>query len=220
MARPVSIRDESIIAAAREVFLERGIQATTAEVAERAGVSEGSVFKRFKTKAELFEAAMGEELPKPAFLKNLTSRVGKGTIDESLFELGMEILAFFRELIPLMMMAWSNPGPNGLPARIAGPNPPPVRALNKLAGFFEAEMQRGRLRRHDAEVVARTFVGALHHFAFFELLQVTGDALPLGAEQYVRGLVSLMIQGIGAAGVTQERAPRSRTRSVASSQRR
>ena len=38
MARPVSIKDETIIAAARQVFLERGIQATTAEVAQRAGV--------------------------------------------------------------------------------------------------------------------------------------------------------------------------------------
>ena len=62
MARPTSIKDETIVAAAREVFLERGIQATTAEVAERAGVSEGSVFKRFKTKSELFRAAMGDRL--------------------------------------------------------------------------------------------------------------------------------------------------------------
>jgi len=54
MARPTVIRDETIIDAAREVFLERGFGATTAEVAVRAGVSEGSIFKRFNSKVDLF----------------------------------------------------------------------------------------------------------------------------------------------------------------------
>src|SRR5215467_1285103 len=108
MARPVSIRDETIIEAAREVFLERGIQATTAEVAERAGVSEGSVFKRFKSKSELFRAAMGDKLVEPEFVKGLSAMVGQGDVRENLFNLGMGIVRFFRELIPLMMMAWSN----------------------------------------------------------------------------------------------------------------
>jgi AcrR family transcriptional regulator len=194
MARPVSIRDETIIAAAREVFLERGVQATTAEVAARAGVSEGSVFKRFKTKGELFSAAMADRLREPPCLVNLFARVGSGrTIEESLFDLGMELITFFRELIPLTMMTWSNPG---LPSAISGPNPPPVRGLKQLAGYFQAEMDRGRLRRYDAEILARTFIGSVHHFAFFELLQVGDGQLPLGAETYVRGLVTLMMQGV------------------------
>lgn len=50
MARPVAIHDPTILDAAREVFLLRGAAATTAEVARRAGVSEGSIFKRYRTK--------------------------------------------------------------------------------------------------------------------------------------------------------------------------
>ena len=48
------------------MFLERGIRATTLEVAKRAGVSEGAVFHRFKSKEGLFSAAMDfdhEEAP-------------------------------------------------------------------------------------------------------------------------------------------------------------
>src|SRR5580692_12868367 len=107
MARPVSIKDETIIDAARAVFLERGIQATTAEVAGRAGVSEGSVFKRFKSKGELFRAAMGDRLVEPAFLQSLGARVGVSEVRDNLFAFGMEMIAFFRELLPMMMMAWS-----------------------------------------------------------------------------------------------------------------
>jgi AcrR family transcriptional regulator len=196
MARPVSIKDETILAAAREVFLERGIQATTAEVAARAGVSEGSVFKRWKSKAELFHAAMGDQLPEVGWLSMLHARVGAGDLQVNLFELGMEIIAFFRELMPLMMMSWSNPAPNGLPAPLAAPNPPPIRALKQLAAFFEAEMRAGRCRRHDPEIVARTFLGGLTTFCFFETLFRAHGELPLPAETYVRGHVGLLWAGI------------------------
>ena len=56
--RPPSIDSERLLTVAREVFLERGIRATTLEVAERAGVSEGVLFHRFKSKEGLFGAAM------------------------------------------------------------------------------------------------------------------------------------------------------------------
>ncbi len=196
MARPVSIKDETIIDAARHVFLERGIQATTAEVAERAGVSEGTVFKRFKTKSELFRVAMGDRLAEPPFLKALADKVGTGEVPENLFVLGMGVVRFFRDLLPLMMMAWSNPAPNGLPSLIAGPNPPPIRAIKQLTGYFEAEMRAGRVRRHDPEVTARAFLGALNAFVFFDLLYKIHGELPLGDETYVRGLVGLVWQGI------------------------
>src|SRR4051794_11443572 len=105
MARPVSIKDETIIAAAREIFLERGIQATTAEVASLAGVSEGSIFKRFKSKLELFRAAMGDRLNDVDWARELPKYVGKGDVRENMFTIGMSILAFFRDLMPLMMMS-------------------------------------------------------------------------------------------------------------------
>lgn len=51
MPRPVSIQDDVILRAAREIFLEKGWDATTSEIAAKAGVSNGIIFKRFKTKA-------------------------------------------------------------------------------------------------------------------------------------------------------------------------
>ena len=196
MARPVSIKDETIIAAAREVFLARGIQATTAEVAERAGISEGSIFKRFKSKVELFRAAMSDRLSEPEWPRELAGTVGKGDVRENLIATGMKVVAFFRELMPLMMMSWSNPAPNGLPHLISGPNPPPVRALKSVIGYFEAEMRAGRVRVQDPEIVARTFLGSLNNFVFFDLLHAANGELPLAAETFVRGLVALIWAGI------------------------
>jgi AcrR family transcriptional regulator len=198
MARPVLIKDETILAAAREVFLEHGIRATTAEVALRAGVSEGSVFKRFKSKFELFRSAMFEALDEPAWLHDLPNRVGKGEVREQLIELGLEIIEFFRSIMPLIMMSWSNPSREGLPSMLAGPDPPPIRAVRKMSGYFHAEMQAGRVRRFDAEVVARAFLGALNQYVFSELLLKDLGDLPLSPETYVRGLVQLLFTGLAA----------------------
>ena len=85
MARPVSIDDDVILRAARDVFLEHGVRGTTAEVAQRAGVSEGSVFKRWKTKEELFHAAMNQrQAGEATFLHDIMQRVGKGDLREQL----------------------------------------------------------------------------------------------------------------------------------------
>jgi AcrR family transcriptional regulator len=195
VARPPSIREETIIEAARAVFLARGFQATTAEVAERAGVSEGSIFNRFKSKEELFEAAMSD-VGEPEWLKGLDARVGRGELREQLYEIGIEVIAFFRKIMPLSLMAWSNTKlVNGLPRHLAAPNPPPLRALKRLVNFFDTEMRAGRMRRHDPEVVARTFMGGLHSYVFIDVLYRAHDQLPLPEEVYVRGLVHLIWTG-------------------------
>jgi AcrR family transcriptional regulator len=45
MARPPKITNEEILAAARQVFLEQGEGGSTLEIAEKAGISEASIFK-------------------------------------------------------------------------------------------------------------------------------------------------------------------------------
>lgn len=53
---------QRILAAAREVFAERGLAATLDDVAHRAGVGVGTVYRRFPDKESLVEAAMESRL--------------------------------------------------------------------------------------------------------------------------------------------------------------
>jgi AcrR family transcriptional regulator len=194
MARPTQITDEQILHAAREVFLEKGIQATSAEVAKRAGVAEGSIFKRFKTKHTLFSAAMHLD-GELEWIRTLTARLGKGEVKQNLIDIGLQIVEFFRRLMPLIMMSWANPGPNGLPESLSTPNPPPLRAIKAIAGFFEAEIRAGRIKRHDPEILARAYLGGLQNYVFFELLMKAHAELPLPPEMYLRGMVNLLWNG-------------------------
>jgi AcrR family transcriptional regulator len=197
MARPVSIKDQTIIDAARATFLEKGIAATTAEVAERAGVSEGTLFKRFRSKAELFQAAMHPQFAELGWLADLESRVGQGDLQAQLNELGAAGVAFFRQLMPLIMMNYANPAPNGLPEQLNVPDPPPLRALRRLTGYFEAEIRLGRLRPVDPEILARMFLGSLQQYVFFDLLFQAQQTLPLPLPTFLRGLVAMLWSGAG-----------------------
>ncbi len=197
MPRPAKIKDEAILDAARAVFLEKGIRATTAEVARRAGIAEGSIFNRFPTKAALFQAAMRPTMEEPPWAQLLVDRAGQGDVIENMVEIGAQVLDFLRQIVPIMMMSWSNPsGSNGfLPEALAGANPPPLRAMRRLVTFFDAEIKAGRLRGSDPELLARVFLGSLQNYVFFEVLLRAQDMMPLPALTYVRGVVDLLWNG-------------------------
>lgn len=193
MPRPISIKDQTIIDAARAIFLERGFAATTAEVAGRAGVSEGTLFNRFHSKVGLFQAAMALEAID--FIDGVEERVGVGDLREHLMQLAEAGVNFFRQIMPLTMMSWSNPGPNGIPEVLTQPNTPPLRALRRLSAYFEAEIRLGRLRPFDPEILARIFLGGVQHYVFFELVIKVQHALPLPLPTFLRGLVAVLWDG-------------------------
>lgn len=188
MARPIKVSDRGILDAAREVFLARGLKATTAEVAVRAGISEGTIFNRFNTKDELFHAAMELELAEPSWLVDLCANVNRGDLTDNLVALGLHGLDYFQVAVPMKILQWSNRGS----AMSGGPLP---RMVKKLASYFEAEMRCGRMRRHDSEIVARTFLGGLVTYAYMQSVE-QADELPMPREMFVRGLVNVLRCGV------------------------
>jgi AcrR family transcriptional regulator len=198
LARPTTISDEQILDAARAVFLEQGSVATTAEVARRAGVAEGSIFKRFKTKSDLFAAAMKSEFLRaegPEWFVTLRDAGADDDWRDVLFRAGTQAVEFFRRLLPLMMMRWSS---GTVPEELLQPNSPPLRALKLLSSFFERQMRAGNMRRHDPEIVARMFVGSIQSFVFLEILTRLRDEMPMPVESYLRGVIQLIASGVAA----------------------
>jgi AcrR family transcriptional regulator len=201
MPRPVSIQDEVILKAAREVFLQRGLHATTSEIAKRAGVSHGILFKRFKTKQALFRTAMkGAEETGQSLPVELDQRIGQGGVKATLIELGTLFLEKFLNFIPLLMMAWSNKEESARIRRspcVDSPAQRARRAMRATAGvsaYLAAEARLERVRQADFEIVAQMFIGALWHYAF---LQVTlGRKRPAEQRAYVARLVRCIWSGL------------------------
>lgn len=196
MSRPTTISDDVILAAARQVFLAHGIRGTTAEVAQRAGVSEGSVFKRWKTKEDLFHAAMrADAIESVSFLQGLPERVGKGDLREHMIEVGVLAAHFFEKIVAFHMHSFSagsgeNKGPFDGPGE-----PPPLVARKRVASYFEAERRAGRLRNVDTDVLGRVFLGSIYNFVALELMMRGHDPHPMPVWTFVRGLVDVLLQG-------------------------
>jgi AcrR family transcriptional regulator len=195
MARTPSITDEEILQAARDAFFESGLSATTAEIARRAGISEGTIFRRFPTKHELFMAAMGIS-PRPTWIA-LTEEFqesGGDDVRTNLTRLAHEMIAFFEELIPKMSMVMADGSARAeMFERMA--EPPPVRGLKALATYLQSEQRRGRVRRCDTEIAARMFLGSIQNYAFFEFCGFN-DFLPMPQQTFVRGVVDNLLRGI------------------------
>ena len=193
--RPPKIDTEQLLKVAREVFLERGLRATTSEVAERAHVAEGTLFHRFGTKDALFREAMQlSEEDTPQMLLQSLQRLEQTEhleLTEALAQMAEEFLEIGRIAIPLMMMSWSDP--------TSRPNNQcelHFRAfLKRLASYFEVQMDRGTLRRMDSELLARAYLGTIHHYCMARIVAPAGLQPMMPPGMFVRGLVDLLLHG-------------------------
>jgi AcrR family transcriptional regulator len=197
--RPPVISRERLLEIAREVFLELGIRATTAEVAKRAGVAEGTIFLRFKTKADLFREAMQFD-PDLAIarVEQLPERAGVGDLRETLLDFAEHFLRVGRVAVPVMMMTWSNPEHAGCLERAPERATRYQRVIGSLRRFFELEFAAGRLQQGEPEVLARMLMGSLHHFVMGEA--IAGE--PVGsfsAPEYAVHVVDSLLRSAGLA---------------------
>lgn len=149
--------DSAILGAVGEILSERGFDGLAMErVAERAGVSKASVYRRFANRAELLEAACAE------FAPALPDPPGTGSATEDLVE-----------LLSTMAETMSEPDSSGpLPAILAaaGSNPEARSALKRFSDTRRKPMaevvDRARCAGEmdaavDSEVVADMLAGAV-----------------------------------------------------------
>ena len=207
--RPPVISRERLLDVAREVFLELGIRATTAEVAHRAGIAEGTIFHRFKSKEELFRAAMQVDPDQAmAFVESLPGKAGTGDLRATLVAFAEEFMRLARIAVPVMMMSWSNPESDLCKGDTGERGERHRRVVRAISAFFEAEMRAGRLTRRNPEVLARMLLGSVHHFCMSELF--ARDVGGLSLSSFAAEVVDVLLAAgdAGAASVPKGRAAR------------
>lgn len=188
MARPRTISDQQIVDAAREVFLEQGFSATTAEIARRAGVSEGTLFKRFATKEDLFAETVGLTEGRE-WHKEITGLVGQGDLCANLKRLAWLIVRTARIILPPLMVMWSR---GQAPSKPKPDHDPVSDDIAAIAAYLRAEVALGRLREVDCEVVADALIGSLTNHVHRELMLGPG----IDTERYVEHLLDAWWTGL------------------------
>ncbi len=190
MPRTATITDQQIIEAARETFLELGFAAPSSEIARRAEVSEGTIFKRFHTKEQLFIAAIG--LPDEAmWFEKAETMIGQGDLRENLIELGVEIFKVAREVMPRVFMAISRGNAPTSPP--GGLDSPMNQAMDSLTRLFNAEIKLGRMRQINPEIAAMMLLGTLTQRVQLELMF---SRTLIDPSELVADLIDVYWQGI------------------------
>lgn len=191
LGRPVTINDKDLLKAARSVFLEKGATATTEEVARRAAISQASIFKRFKTKQDLFLAAMQDEEQRQEWIAFLRKRAPEVGLRLAMIELGVEIIGFTQHALPLLLVSWSNRGEFGF-HKSSGKSDP----VHELVEFLRGEMQQGRLNHIDPWSVVRAYTGSLQSFVLMSLVTTKGIGPGWTPTEYVTGVVDVLWSGL------------------------
>lgn len=195
MARPRTITDAQIVEAARSAFLEQGFAATTAEIARRAGIAEGTLFKRFATKEDIFEEVVGLR-DYATWREELPTLVGQGDVRRNLERAALRFLDTATRIVPNLMLIFSRghaPAHNPMLERLGNP----VRHdADALAAYLRAEVALGRLRPVDTDVTALTVMGTLTHYVHRELMMPEPGREPLDAGRFVRSLLDVLWPGL------------------------
>ena len=192
---------ERIRRAAWELFAERGYeQATTREVAERAGVATGTVFRYAKDKADLLFLVFEQRLS-DAVEAGFASLPETGLVEQVIhvftpvFEMYDERPDLGRHFVKELQGA---EGPNA--QRVHGLT---LAFLARVAGLVERASQRGEVRADVAPIEAAHAIFALYFMSLLGWL--SGFAtLETALHSTLRNALGLLMRGLHAEG-TRER---------------
>jgi len=194
--RPQSIKAETILGAAGDVFRERGDRATTAEIASRAGVSEGILFHRYKNKEALLAAVLKREAETPPILLDMLGRAGQGSLSANIRILIETVLDLFLRVHPLFELGMSSATSAAFrdALRADSEKPAPVRMGELLSRYLQAEIGAGRVRKLDTVCVARAVMGGCMDYTHAKHFFAADD----DRGKFVRGFVDFVVHGIAA----------------------
>jgi AcrR family transcriptional regulator len=192
MGRNKQVSDEAVLNTARDVFVEQGFGASTREVARRAGISEAVLYQRYKTKIDLFFAAM---IPPPIdFAGEHADHRGQDIVAE-LGSLAIEIMRYFRAAMPVFLQLVTHPSFNLAELADRGTRMPLHRLGEAVSACLERRRAEGTITANADRVQAATLtlLSTLHSLALFERMGIHGGSFP---DVAVKHIVSLIAAGL------------------------
>jgi AcrR family transcriptional regulator len=176
--RPPSGQREAILEATLALLRERGIaRLTTREVAQRAGVSDASVYYHFTDRPGLLQAVFEQGLEPLAYLAALPT---EGDLQQALLGAAHALDGFFDQVFPVIFASQSDPDlREALAAYMTDENLGPHRGVQALGEFLRGEQASNRVRADiDPEAAAMFLIGSIATRALHRAMRGDEDRLP------------------------------------------
>jgi len=186
-------RTKQIVAIGREVFLERGFNLTSKEIATRIGISETMVFKIFPSKKAIIEAIYHAHFQRKQF------QFTKEASENFRSELVEYFKDFYRGITgdrTLEMMYRF-----GLEETSLRPDPSMFfeytpALIKPLENYLESGIQHGYFKKCDVKQAANFIHNAFFHFIFFHSIFLKQNFSEAELNVKVVTYVDFFIQGI------------------------
>ncbi len=184
-----------ILEATERAIQSKGLaRVTTKEIAKEAGCAEGTLYKHFVDKEDLFLAVIQENLPDLVATVH-EEQAGKGTVGDNLVEMAYAIIHYYEQLIPLAVSLFAD---TDLLVRhrewMQKQNTGPQRLYERVAAYIEAEQHLGRLDPSTKAMnIATLLLGSCFQYVFFRLF-MGKNLFPMTDQQFVTDLVQSIVK--------------------------
>lgn len=191
-------RPREICAAALEVFAEKGFAAAKLdEIAQRAGVSKGTLYLYFEDKQDLFRAVVQSAIAPN--IEAITSAISPS--DAHISEVVCMFLNGFAERearLPVGAVAKIVIGESSNFPELARVwhDEVAAKSIGALAGFVERAQRRGEVRPGDPRLYAFSLIGPMVLGALWRTVLVPAGGKPLDLRQLARQHAETVLSGL------------------------
>jgi AcrR family transcriptional regulator len=188
-----------ILEAAIEIFSEKGYAATsTSEIAQRAGVAEGTIFRHYKTKKDLLLTIVGPIMAKlvaPFFMRDFTKLLDKPyeRVEDFYRAIARDRLVFARQNIKLLKILIHevpfNPELQGHVMNVFSQHV--MKRLERLVKHFQDE---GQLIEGPTWRVIRSTISTIIGLVVTHVFLV--PAYPIDDEEEINWAIDVLMHGL------------------------
>jgi TetR/AcrR family transcriptional regulator len=191
-------RRARIIDAALWLFADKGFAGTrTKEIAELAGISETLIFQHFRTKDDLYRAALRELFSHHPVMPEIEEKMAKADDFDVFTTLALHIIRHNRQDRRIMRLAIFSALEGFHLAEIAhhdedtGPTLPEL-----LSRYIQQRSDEGVFKKVNARIAAQLFIETIYMYIADQEASISGPPLPFSDEETVETLVRIFLDGL------------------------
>jgi AcrR family transcriptional regulator len=184
---------QRILKAAQSLFAQHGFERTTIkEIAETAKISEGSIFRHFATKKNIFVAVVSQGWRE--LLTDLLTELSEMGSYEAVAQVMRKRMLNLRHNQELMRVCFMEPQfHDDLKDQVRSEVIEKMMEVSEA--FFETAIEQGVYRPLNPKILARVFLGMFMISGFSEETIVSPDASPLALKEMAEGIADIFLHG-------------------------
>ena len=203
-------RRTRIIDAALRLFADKGFSgARTREIAELAGISETLIFQHFKTKDDLYCAALEKLFSQHPVMPEVEEKMAKKDDFGVFSTLALHVIRYSRQdsrFIRLAIFSALELPRRGVP--FFKHRRPLARLFHRRRGeatlprsellvpYIQQRIDDGAFKDVNAQIAARLFVAMIYTYVLDQEVSISGPPLPFSDEEAVETLVRIFLDGL------------------------